>query len=236
MRNPDWTREEMILALDVYLRSEPRKIVTTDPSIVALSEILRNLPFHPQVARGSTFRNPTGVAMTLRTFMRYDSRISLRGLRPGHLALEIWREFAKQPAMLRSTAESILLAARTIATIGSSDAKWEASEGGILIRLHKLRERDRSLVARKRAQVLRETGELKCEACGFSFLDTYGSIGEGYIECHHRRPLHELVARAVTKLKDLAVVCANCHRMLHRSRPAVTVEKLRSKVFSTGNR
>lgn len=68
MRNPDWTREEMILALNIYLQSDSRKITTTNPAIVLLRETLRKLPFHPPGARASTFRNATGVAMTLTLF------------------------------------------------------------------------------------------------------------------------------------------------------------------------
>ena len=43
---------------------------------------------------------------------------------------------------------------------------------------------------RKRELVLRETGYLACEACGFDFAKKYGPHGEGLIEAHHVQPLH----------------------------------------------
>jgi hypothetical protein len=50
--------------------------------------------------------------------------------------------------------------------------------------------------------------------CGFDFAEFYGAIGERFAECHHVRPLHEGQRR--TYLRDLAILCANCHRMPHR--------------------
>ena len=72
-----------------------------------------------------------------------------------------------------------------------------------------------------------------CMACGFNFETAYGKIGEGYAECHHRNPLSERpekewTARLRTNLEDVDIVCANCHRMLHRQRPAISVVSLRA--------
>jgi hypothetical protein len=50
---------------------------------------------------------------------------------------------------------------------------------------------------------------------------------QGFIECHHLVPLHELRGLRKTRLEDLALVCSNCHRMLHRQRPCLTVNELR---------
>ncbi len=56
----------------------------------------------------------------------------------------------------------------------------------------------------------------KCQVCGLRFEDKYGSLGSGFAEAHHRVPLNQLRTRVKTNLRDLATVCANCHRMLHR--------------------
>ncbi len=60
-------------------------------------------------------------------------------------------------------------------------------------------------------------GTLKCEVagCGFDFEQTYGRLGAGFVEVHHRRGLARS-GPTKTKLADLAIVCANCHRMIHR--------------------
>jgi hypothetical protein len=40
----------------------------------------------------------------------------------------------------------------------------------------------------------------------------------------------QLPGTGTTQLDDLALVCPNCHRMLHRSRPPLTVEALRELI------
>jgi EVE domain-containing protein len=67
-----WTREEDILALDLFVRAGVvnggRFLPETDPRVIALSEELRTLPTHPGEARDARFRNPSGVALKLMNF------------------------------------------------------------------------------------------------------------------------------------------------------------------------
>jgi 5-methylcytosine-specific restriction enzyme A len=65
--------------------------------------------------------------------------------------------------------------------------------------------------------------------CSFDFGRTYGARGLGYIECHHRTPLH-VTGETQTRLSYLALVCSNCHRMIHRTKQWPTVEELRNLV------
>ena len=68
-----------------------------------------------------------------------------------------------------------------------------------------------------------------CIVCGFSFEEAYGQIGESYIHVHHVRPLAEVGAEyTVDPVEDLVPVCANCHAMIHRTEPALTVEQLQA--------
>jgi len=111
----------------------------------------------------------------------------------------------------------------------AADAEEEGVEGRVLFKLHRLKERNRRLVRQKKRAVLAGTGLLLCEVCKFDFAAVYGPLGDGFVECHHRVPLASLDGTAPTRLADLAIVCANCHRMLHR-RPTHTVEQLRGIV------
>lgn len=59
----------------------------------------------------------------------------------------------------------------------------------------------------------------KCQACGFDYEKTYGSLGRNYIEVHHINPLAEQDGEHIVNPEtDLACLCANCHRMIHRNR------------------
>jgi 5-methylcytosine-specific restriction enzyme A len=100
-----------------------------------------------------------------------------------------------------------------------------SAEGGIALRAHLRRERDPRVRARKLADAKRRGVSIACEVCGFDFGRTYGVRGRDYIECHHRTPLH-VTGKTQTKLADLALICSNCHRMIHRTRQWLTVEEL----------
>ena len=77
---------------------------------------------------------------------------------------------------------------------------------------------------------------IKCEVCGFDFAEQYGELGEGYIEMHHKRPLFQYGDQATSEfikqaIKNLAPLCSNCHRIIHRSRTSpLTIDGLRSVV------
>ena len=73
-----------------------------------------------------------------------------------------------------------------------SEEEEESQEGQILTRVHKLRERDRGLVRRKKESVLKRRSSLSCEVCDFDFEAIYGERGRGFIECHHTKALSEL--------------------------------------------
>jgi 5-methylcytosine-specific restriction protein A len=72
MRNPKWTRDELILALDLYFRCTPLKTNKDHHEIVKLSNILNSLPIHPKKLEYEKFRNPNGVYMKLCNFLWFD--------------------------------------------------------------------------------------------------------------------------------------------------------------------
>ncbi len=100
-------------------------------------------------------------------------------------------------------------------------------EGNASYRVHRHLERDGSLPIRAKAKRLRETGCLSCDVCGFDFQMAFGKLGFGYIEAHHAKPVSTLSGTESTNIVDLALVCSNCHRMLHRGGSPMQIEELR---------
>lgn len=231
-RNPTWDRDELILALDLYFRHRPSLPPSGQHSdVVELSHLLRKLPTHAQAVRADNFRNTASVYMKLANFRWIDPDLSGGYSAVGRRDREVWAEFATNTEALHRVAEAIR---RNYAESGAQtdleDPDEEAPEGRVLLRIHKTRERNRSLVLKRKAQSLNEYGWLACEVCGFDYQQVYGQLGEGFIECHHTVPLSELAPGQVTKLGDLALVCANCHRMIHRSKITLTLAELRGQV------
>lgn len=107
-------------------------------------------------------------------------------------------------------------------------------EGASKLATHMRYERNTSLIRKIKEQALSENRMLSCEVCGFSFIEAYGEIGEGFIEAHHINPLHEREGETVTKKEDIALICSNCHRMLHRKEGEkyLSIEELKNRLKS----
>jgi predicted HNH restriction endonuclease len=67
-----------------------------------------------------------------------------------------------------------------------------------------------------------------CQICEFDFENIYGAIGRDFIEGHHTIPVSQMEDGHVTKPEEIALLCANCHRMVHKKRPWLTMNKLNS--------
>ena len=106
----------------------------------------------------------------------------------------------------------------------------EKLEGSQSLVTHKRYERNQSLIRTIKQKAFKKNKMLNCEICGFSFLDTYGEIGAGFIEAHHINPLNEREGEKVTKSKDITLVCSNCHRMLHKKTPVYSIQELKDKL------
>lgn len=78
----------------------------------------------------------------------------------------------------------------------------------------------------------------RCCVCGFSFEETYGSIGEGFAVVHLRRRVQpDANPNEIDPVKDAVVVCANCHAMIHKfPGEVIPVEELRKVVASRKSR
>ena len=69
---------------------------------------------------------------------------------------------------------------------------------------------------------------LSCVVCGFDFEEIYGDLGRGFIHVHHIVPISSIgVDYEVNPIEDLRPVCPNCHEMLHRGQPPLSIEDLR---------
>lgn len=82
------------------------------------------------------------------------------------------------------------------------------------------------------ARLAKEVHGCRCQVCGFDFRHDYGELGDGYIEAHHLTPLSDLPPNKPVSLSpasDFAVVCANCHRMIHRRGAPVNFDEFRRR-------
>lgn len=224
MRNPKWHRDEVVLALNLYFKLEKGAIHSQNPEIITLSEILNKLSIFKNKDKLESFCNPNSVSLKLSNFLAIDTDYAEGMKSHSRLDKVIFLEFINNRRLLETVANNIKLAIDDVNPVQKLTSLVEdeeeehiaAKEGMVFYRLHKYRERDSLIVAKKKASFMRKNGHLSCELCHFDFEKAYGDAGKGFIECHHKIPLHKLQVQQVTKLDDLLLVCSNCHRMLHR--------------------
>ena len=148
-------------------------------------------------------------------------------------------EQAKKTA--RRAISRVLILARQIA---DDDLEQDAllpreirtvNEGNPKLVTHCRRERNRAIVQLKKDHVLATQGRLQCEVCSFDFRLFYKGACPDFCEIHHGRPLSALKAATKTTLKDLHVLCPNCHRAIHLLDPLPSVEDFRNRIQSVSN-
>lgn len=238
-RNPVWSRDELILALDLYIRHRTSPPGKGSAAVLELSEFLSVMGRALGVGDAATYRNANGVYMKMMNFRRFDPQYTDSGkvgLTRGNKDEQVvWAEFANDLPRLGSVVAAIRIAVTQHAEdddLGGADEPeiQEAEEGRVLTRVHRVRERSRKLVEQCKKAALKKHGRLTCAACGFDFAAKYGPSGMGLIDVHHTKPVHTLAAGDKTSLADLVLLCANCHRVVHSTRRWLSVDQVRQLV------
>ncbi|MFJ8956139.1 HNH endonuclease [Streptomyces sp. NPDC102381] len=220
-----WSRDELLLACALVARNDWNELRQTDVRVLELSNLLRSLPTNQGAAASDpTFRSLNSVSRKttdIATSHPDYNGTATRGGKPTRATVE---DFLEHPSEMMAIADAIrlgmdsgelhLIPAQPNEEV--EDDQATAWEGTLLPRWALHRERDPRL-RRQKIQQAQQGGEvIHCEVCLFDFRATYGELGADYIEVHHKLPLH-ISGPTETKLDDLAFLCANCHRMCHKS-------------------
>lgn len=188
-----------------------------------------------------TGRAVTSVYAKVMNFRALDPRADGAGQSNGGASTAaVWSEFWTGSAI---DYERLINAITSFVSPGSTDdslkhleaeaadvAPRYSPEGRKRLVTHMRIERNRRFVAEVKAKWFVADPLLRCSVCKMSFVGTYGPVGEGYIEAHHLHPLAGLDGPKPPQPEDLAPVCANCHRMLHRD-AELSIEKLRDMIY-----
>lgn len=166
-----------------------------------------------------------------------DEPLSLPRLQTGKLAAMRWTPQSSGvliPAEVADGLERIWAKHIGASSLGGVDADQEISafEGDARMAFVRHRKREQKLRGAKLKQAREKLrGRLICEVprCGFDFEAVYGELGRDYAQVHHLKPLGDRTTPSETKLTDLAIVCANCHAMIHRGGKCRTLDDLIKK-------
>lgn len=211
--NPSWTRDEVILALELYHNCHGQIPGPTDDRVHRLSVELRSFPHHAQEARQPSFRNPDGVAFKLQNLRAVDSGAGLKNT--SKIDREVWSDLGHNPQLTSASAGVIRHSLEVIDLLPQFDDEEEFAEGKAATKVHIRRERSAKLRKELIASRLK-VGGLACDLCHADGAGVDPAIRVSMFECHHILPLN-VSGETKTKLKDTALLCASCHRLLHRA-------------------
>lgn len=183
----------------------------------------------------STFRNPNGVARKTWDIATRHPAYSGKPTHGNRLDKEVLVDFLDHETDMLAMAQEIRTELEFSDDSPASlleelfEEEIEAAEGSVLLARHLRRERSRSL-RNKKISISKSKGiPIACEVCAFDYGEVYGSRGKDYIEVHHVLPLHAS-GPTQTRLQDLALICANCHRMIHRGKHWLTPHQLKELI------
>ncbi|MFJ6754357.1 HNH endonuclease [Streptomyces sp. NPDC091273] len=225
MRSPAWTWDELLLACALVVKNGWRELRAGDPAVTDLSGLLRALPLPERTGladRLPEYRSAGSVSRKTTDLASNHPDYPGKPTKGGKLDKLIIKEFLAREASMLQAAQAIEtgIGSGQLALIPEQPDEADedgttAAEGRLLARWAISRERNPMLRKRKIDQVRKLGLPLRCAVCTFDFHSAYGALGNGYIEVHHVLPLHISGPRE-TNLNDLALLCANCHRMCHR--------------------
>ena len=87
-----WTRDEVILGLDVLFSNQNVTLTPRHPAIIELSALLNRLPIIHEKSRNNTFRNPDGVSSQLSRFV-WSLKYKDKHANIGQLFFDVYTEY-----------------------------------------------------------------------------------------------------------------------------------------------
>ena len=217
-----WTRDEVILALDLFFSSHKKVFPVDSPEVIKLSKLLNELPIIPREDKTDDFRNTSGIHFQLSQF---DSYLKGRVLKVGKIFVQVYEEYIHDLSELHKIASAIRNSKNILNTIPFGD-KVEGlgfKEGALLFHLHRYFEADYKL------RLLGKFIKDNCTICKLDFTQAYHGSKDDFYELHLIKPPKDYTDDYSYSCSDYIVVCPSCHKVLHITRPwvdKINIEKI----------
>lgn len=209
MASTSFTRDEVILALDVLYSSNNGRVTADSEEIKELSRLLNRLPIHPVENRRSDFRNNTGIARQIMLY-RSNCNTGKRDPNVGILFFEVAFEYENKLGELHLVAQAIRKNERAFVSLFGSPLEDDGfPEGTLLGHLHRMIEqRDGAKQTVKDHCGICNSRPVLCYRNGDQLLQNHLLVAPTVME-HSKR----------YGADNFLTVCPTCHAALHRYRP-----------------
>ena len=159
-----------------------------------------------------------------------------RAVKGGIGQSNVWFADKPESSVIVAKVLSLITTGGDIGLLPDVDSGKSGLEGNPRLVVHLRRERNTAIIKKKKNAVLSQTGNLSCEVCNFDFEKVYGDYGKEFCEVHHLTPLSRSDGVVKTELSNLAIICSNCHRIIHRTDPMLDIQALAKAVRAMSKR
>ena len=212
IKQPEWTIDETLLAVDTYFQiGDVRKITDTNPFIIELSNILQELPIHKE--KDEIFRNFIGVELTLKSIAALDKKAKYSMRAASKMQERVFNYYNNKKELLRVIVKSIK---NCLPLIFNYDKKINTPfylMGNILFQQHKYLEN--SQVAKSLYIDSIQRMKSICNYCGIDLYKKYGVNGFEMVEFHFFENLTNYYRNMEPLQSKFTQLCPNCHKFSH---------------------
>lgn len=219
-----WTDEELILTLALYNTLTYGQMHGHNPNVIALSQILQNLPIYNNITRPENFRSISSVSLRLSNFRSCDPKCKARGMRSSGTGLfrDIFHKYYNHPELLANEVKKIEqkyeiniqeILSTTKITRCQDVAQEELPDNRTLLELHKSKEVESFFYTKVKNYHYSQSKT--CSLCGRDLSKIYGRLGEDMMEYHCIKNANNTSSQKVT-IGDYIQVCPTCHKLLDR--------------------
>lgn len=209
MASMSFTRDEVILALDILYSSENGRVYSDSEEMADLSALLNRLPIHPLEHRRLNFRNPHGITQQINLF-RTAMKTGKRSPDLGIIFIEVATDYEDRHDELHKIAHTIR-SNEAYYSVGYGSVYEDVGfpEGILLGHLHRtIEKRDGSKISLSD----------HCEICNMKPEIYYQPCGK-LLQAHLIEDPIEMDGTKKYQGDKFITVCPTCHVALHRIRP-----------------
>jgi predicted HNH restriction endonuclease len=234
MRQPRWTIDETILAVDTYFEiGDVKKITKDNPLVRELSNTLRNMPIHK--IKDEKFRNIAGICMTLLSIATLDDTAQYSMRAASKLQKEVYYYYKDRKRYLKEIASSIRSCLPLPFEYYEPVDHKPLLEGNILYLYHLFIENKSKEVQYLRKE-FRNRKKTRCFVCGIDLENIYGCRGWELLELHYSDSIANYNSSMDILPGKFIPICPSCHKLSHSKAELFVLEKLKAIVLTGGTK